>query len=69
MAGKPSQRNVGVGRLGEPPTEAQLNLLVQLNEEMDLPARYYPTISRNLSTYLGVQRAIRLFERFGTPKR
>ena len=52
----------------EPPTEAQLNRLSQLNEQLNMPPDYYAPIGRMLRTSIGVRRAIALFEKYGTPK-
>lgn len=51
-----------------PPTESQLFRLSVLNEQLDLPERYYEMMGRLLRTSIGVRRAIALFEKYGTPK-
>ena len=57
------------GQWLEPSTEAQINRLSELNEQLDLPERYYPMVREWLGTSAGVRRAIALFEKYGTPKR
>jgi len=71
MAAIPPRRHVVTDGLpwDTPPSEAQLSRLSDLNEQLDLDERYYPTIRRLLSTSMGVRRAIRMFEKYGTPKR